>query len=65
MKLNVSEHFNKDKNEREYDSDWKSLIVVSFYITIEKYNLLVHWRLSINYNILPQMFLLLFLAFIP
>ena len=29
---------NKDKNERDYDSDLKSLIVVSFYITIEKYN---------------------------
>ena len=28
---------NKDKNERDYDSDFKSLIVVSFYITIEKY----------------------------
>ena len=27
---------NKDKNERYYDSYWKSLTVVSFYITIEK-----------------------------
>ena len=38
MKQNVPNIVNKDQNERDYDSDLKSLILVSFCITIEKYN---------------------------
>ena len=52
MKLKNS---NCDKTQKfvVIKSDLKSLIVVSFYITIEKYNLIVHRRLSTNFTTLP------------